>query len=431
VLDRFYAESAEGSPPWTRVNAGLLPADQLAVMTQAVPLLLAAKGWASPEVGRAYEAAERLAAEHGSLHDRVEVHIGLWSHYLASGNLAKGGHQADALRQIAADHPDDANVQVATKFRLGAINFWYGQFVEAERELSEGMSLYKKLTSPRFYGKDVVEDPFILFRSNQALTCWMLGRTNDAEAFIREAIGHARDTAQVFGECFALNYGAWLSICLKRFYDARTQSVRMLELAREHGFPSWIATGRMQQGLVDAWTSENPVEGLGKLLDGIKIWRTNGANLVLPFFHGLAAEVWLAHPNPQARDPAAAGRSLDGADEIARATGESFYASELLRLRAEQRRQSARPGDGAAEAEVADAIERAALAARRSGARAVALRIARDRVAFARARTGLAVDRKRDQVEKAERLCRAELGKTSQGHDTSDVRDAKRVLWEQ
>jgi predicted ATPase len=105
-----------------------------------------------------------------------------------------------------------------------------------------------------------------------------------------EAIAWARDLSHPFSLAIALDYAAMLDVFLLDAKQAHSRARVAFEVCRKHGFTYYLAWAEILLGWATAVEGNTP-DGLAQLRHGIDALKTTGAELRLPFYYGLLAEV--------------------------------------------------------------------------------------------------------------------------------------------
>lgn len=316
-LARFLVPLEDGSLDWGQVRPELDDVARLRFATLAGSLLLAGRGWAACEVEQVYAASRSVAERSGTVDDRVDVLLGLQTYRLTRGLMADARHLGMELLDIAAAQSPNEKIRFVAESRLGTIDFFCGEFKDADRRLTYAHELAKE-HGPSTYPTDMISEPIVLTLSNRAQTRWSLGNPNAARRDLETALAQSSDHGMAFSRGYAMNYGVWLEINLRDYRTALARSLELLELAGRFGLPAWRATGHMQHGLAKAWLDDDPTEAMQEFNAGCVAWNATGMVLVRTYAEQLAAELWIAHPNPAARRPERAIIHAERAEEAAR-----------------------------------------------------------------------------------------------------------------
>ena len=96
-----------------------------AQVLRAVPLMLT-RGWANPDVGRAYERARELTRRLGESPQMFLALVGVFTYYLVRGNFRQAGEIGDVNYAVAQKSEDPELILEASQDR-GAAHFYMGQ----------------------------------------------------------------------------------------------------------------------------------------------------------------------------------------------------------------------------------------------------------------------------------------------------------------
>src|SRR6516162_10061626 len=182
-------------------------------------------------------------------------------------------------------------------------------------------------------------------------------------------------------------------------------------IASEHGFALWASRGRILQGWADAQKGE-ATTGIARIRDGMAAAQATGARVWIPFDLALLAEALaLAGKIEEAL------ATLDDALAQAAASGARGGDAEIHRLRGELTTRLPHPDSAKAE----DSFRTALAIAREQGTRGYELRAA----------TSLArLWREQGRQGEARDLLAPVYGWFTEGFDTPDLKEAKRLLKE-
>src|SRR5215213_4153515 len=371
------------------------------------PALIAAKGFAAPETGRAYARACELCRELG---DTRRLFPALFGQAAVHWQRAEVVAMQEVARELlrSAEEQGDAAAEVVGHRILGAFLFQLGRLAESVAHSESALALYDPVRDRNSRFVYAIDSRVVCFLwLAQALL--VLGYPEQARVRQGEALASARELAHPNTTAQALFYDSTLHQLLGDRHKAQEQAVALIALATEHGFPLWLAAGVVVRGwaLADGGRVE---EGIAVMRRGLADYRATGAETWSPYFLGLLAE---AHGRG---GQAAAGLRLaaDALDRVER-TGVRWIEAELHRLRGELLLTVPE----ADQPEVETCFVRALTVAREQGARLWELRAA----------TSLA-RLWRDQGRRAEAhdLLAPIHDWFTEGFDTPDLQDAKALL---
>ena len=156
---------------------------QVALGTASVAI----KGYAAPEVERAYGRARELCRQIGDSADLASVLFGLFVHYVVVPSHKTSLELGDEMLAIAARDTNDA-VRVQGLLTHGMTRFWLGDVEIAALALEEGITLYDEHRGT-MSGKTSLFDHGVGCRRYQAVTLWLLGYPDRAMRRGEEALG--------------------------------------------------------------------------------------------------------------------------------------------------------------------------------------------------------------------------------------------------
>ncbi len=332
---------------------------ELELQTSLGPALCATRGYAAPEVERAYARGRELCREIGSAPELFSVQWGLWAYHVVRANLELALETGEEMRRLA-DAADDDSWQVEASLAIGLTAYFQGRPADALADLERAVAL----DSPerdRSFTRHSGQDAVVCALTYCGLSLWLLGRHAEALARSREAIALARELGHPFSLAYALNFGGWLCVMLRDDAEAAGLAEEEIALSQEQGF-FWTTLGAVTRGWARAQRGE-PDGGLEELRAGLGAYRRPGARLAVTLLLALEAE-----SAALAGDRAAALERIDEAFALAQATGERVWIADLHRLR------GVLVGGESGLAE----LERALEEARAQGAAGLALRAALD-----------------------------------------------------
>ena len=157
---------------------------------------------------------------------------------------------------------------------------------------------------------------------------WALGYPEKARARIREALNLARRLNRPYMMAFALQFAIAAEALCGDYAQIRAQSEALIELSQQHGYPHWLASGKMSLG-ASVVEEEDFDRGIALMREGMAGTREYGT---LPVYrYGL---VLMASALVRAGNVEEGLRAVDEAAEGIEA-GERFNEAEIWRLRGE------------------------------------------------------------------------------------------------
>jgi predicted ATPase/class 3 adenylate cyclase len=375
------------------------------------------RGYGSQEAEQTYLRAQQLCRQLGETSRLLPVLWGLWAFYLVRAKYEKARGLAEQL-VATAQGLQVPEFQTEAHYALGFTLFWLGEFESAHTHLEQSIALHNR-EQHSLYVAHYGADPGVWARTNEALVLWCLGYPDSALQKSVAAVRLARDMGHAFSLAWALVGAAWLHQYRGEEELAREQAEAGITLSTRHGFPYWLALGKIQL----AWTmtrQDQGREGIAQIQQGLSVLEATGTNLARTYFLGLIAEAYGKE-----------GQEEKGLAILARARtvmndeGEGHYGVELYRLngalllKAEQRAQQIEASEYTVEAEACflKAIE----IARQQQAKSLELRAV---MSLAR------LWQRQGKKAEARDLLAPVYQWFTEGFDTKDLQEAKALLEE-
>jgi predicted ATPase len=380
---------------------------ELRLQTALGAAALIARGHAAPEVEAAFNRARHLCQLLGDTEDVFPVLFGLWRFYVARPDFSLCQELSEELH-VLTKGSDETPLQVVAHYAAGATSMWVGELVPARENLREGVASYtpEQRSFPIY---QVGQDPGVACRAYTGKTLWLLGYPDQALASMNDALSLATELAHPFSQAFALNIAA-IGLQLRREGKAVYEHADAgVTLSTEQGFPHWVAFSTILRGwaLADLGQQE---EGLTQMRQGLSDWRATGAELFVPYYLSLIAEVY--------GDLAQVEAGLDALKEgleVMERTGEDWWKAEMYRCTGSMLLLHTTPD--VTQAEIC--FEQALATAHQQQGRSFELRAAID-LAQLWQRQG--------KHDKACRLLTPVYAWFSEGFDTADLKDARSLL---
>jgi serine/threonine protein kinase/predicted ATPase len=362
-------------------------------------LLIATRGYASPDVEAAYARARQLCQQLGDTNNLPPVLYGLYVNHLARANYRNALALGTEFLVLAEQRQDPA-VIVGDR-AVGVPLFFMGELQQARQIFEAGLARYdaerhRPLTW--LYGGE----PAMVCHNYLAWTKWLQGFSDQALAHSREALRLSREVTHGQSQAQSLAGAALLHQYRREPQPARELAEAAIALASEQGLALWLGWGTILRGW--AMTEQGQTaEGLERVRRGIEGTRQTGAGMWQTYLLCLLAEAY-----------GQAGRAADGlavlgeVPSLIEAHQEHFWEPELHRLRGVLRLAQ---GADATEAEAH--FRRAIEIANRQGAKSLALRAA---LSLAR-------------IQASSRATLAELyGWFTEGFETPDLKEARSLV---
>ncbi len=207
---------------------------ELLLRTTLGPALMAAKGYAAPEVEHAYARACALCQQIGDTPQFFPVLRGLLQFYLLRAELQTARELGEQLLGLAQQAHDPA-LLLEAHTALGSTLNYMGELAAAQVHLEQGIVLYNRQqhrTHALLYGQDTG----VTCLSFAALTLWLLGYPDQALQRSHEALTLAQEVVHPFSLALALFFAAWLHQHRREGPLVLERAEARITLAAEHGF---------------------------------------------------------------------------------------------------------------------------------------------------------------------------------------------------
>lgn len=297
---------------------------ELELLTQLGVAISATKGYTAPEVEATYRRARELVHDDPDPEKSFPGVRGLATYYFVRNEQAVSGELATlGLEMAKASGRIDFVIEALTV--RGYTDMYAGRIEAAQAALQECATLY------RLHGGETlhylsVQDAGSAAWAILGMVCWLRGDSAGAEASIKLAIDHVNRLDRPFDIAYANCFIAQQLNVQRRHADAMVHATVSVELAKKHGFGTWLVCGLMQQA-VAASSMAPSAEAVTGLRGAMAAYMGAGAQAAIPFFFwGLARGLTGLGDQEGARTALTEGLTR------ARETGELYLMPELLIL---------------------------------------------------------------------------------------------------
>jgi predicted ATPase/DNA-binding XRE family transcriptional regulator len=390
---------------------------ELALQVGLAGALKIARGWASPEAGRAYTRALELCRQVGDTPRLFMVLYGLWEHYEVRAELSMTREVADQLLVLAETAGEPEHLLHAHHAQ-GETLFLLGDHAAAVSHFEQVIALY----NPEQHRALAIEgggyDFGVAARVFSGYPLWPLGYADQARRRIEEGLAMACAMSHPFSEVFALGIGGQIHQFRREVQATQELAEAAIALATQLSNPFFLGYGSMLRGwaLTEQGRGE---EALAQMRQTLGDWRAGGTEILRPGFLALLAEVYGREGRPE-EGLAALAEALAAVET----TGERWWEPELHRLQGALTLLRPEPDEAIAET----CFRRALDVARRQQAKSLELRAmmslgrlwqAQDRAEQTRRRTA-----------EAYRMLAELYGWFTEGFDTPDLQQAQLLIQE-
>ncbi|HEY7244884.1 MAG TPA: AAA family ATPase [Xanthobacteraceae bacterium] len=328
--------------------------------------LIAIRGYASEEVETHYRSTVELAQRLSDSEAEFTSTRSLWNCLYDQANLESSVGLSHRLVELA--NSSGSNEKQALALRaLGSTLMSRGEFAAADSAFDNCLVAGADVP-PKAWLKSHGEAPLVVARQYKGFVASVRGRLDEALQHVLTAVKWADKLGHPITSAFARAIHAHVLLMRRDYAECLAVAHDTNEFSTAHGFVFWSAHTEILEGVATA----NLVRGEGglKLAErGLKNWVANGAQLHVPTWSAVIAEVaillgWYER----------ASELLTHALRVSDRTGDMFARAELYRLHGRLLLLIGNTNEGQA------ALERAITLARSQGAVLFELRAASDLV---------------------------------------------------
>jgi DNA-binding SARP family transcriptional activator/predicted ATPase len=378
---------------------------QLELLVALVRALFTTLGYAAAEVGETCSSAVALFRRLNEPGQGVPVLSSAWLFHAVRGQLETSKELGRQLLDLALG--DNLAVSaMAGHFVLGNVSFHEAQFAESKAHFEQTLANHANC-SPAGLALFAIPEVGVFCRSYLPHALWHLGYPDQASKQSTAAVATALAGSHPFGQAIALNYSAMLYVFLGESKSALARAEEAVAVCRRYEFAYYLSMGEIVCGWSRAMEGDAE-RGLAQLRKGFDTLKTSGAELRLPFYHGLLAEACaLAGKTAEALANVSNGLAFQNRN------GELWAAPHLHRIHGDLLLQ------GGHRSQALAAYRRAFDAAQLTGARLPALR------ALLRMCRMAPVGDDRDKLRT---LLEYQYGQFTEGFETEELREASSFL---
>jgi predicted ATPase len=325
--------------------------------------LAGARGYAAPELGKAYARARELCEEGCESNQLFLVLYGLWGHNLVRGELRIARDLAEQSLTLAETTGKAAFLMEAHRM-MDEVSFHRGEFVAARQHLEQALALYDP-KQHRAHAYVYGQDPGVAALSHGSWILWHLGYPDQALRMSQDAVTLGKDSSHPFSLAYALSYAAVLHQFCGEVEAVEELAEAAIALSREQGFVLWMALAMALRGWARAEQGQRE-EGIVGMRWGLDEYRALSQYITRPHLLTLLAEAY-----------GRAGQAAEGLTLLAEALAVAErgevrdYEAELYRLQGDLLLSQGEPA-----AEVETHYRRALETARLQEAKSLELRAA-------------------------------------------------------
>ena len=284
-----------------------------------------AKSWGAAEVEAAYTTAARLSDAAETPAEGAWVLWGIWVYHHVRGRVDEAYEASMRICELAARSSDPDTALIADMVSLQAC-FYTGRFAESLDYCESFLGAYAP-DRHRSLADTYSADLELVCLVHQAIGSFIVGRADRAAEISARIVALVDDIDHPYSAAWASTWGAAPDVLRGETRRAAERIGRGRRIAEENDYPYVNAMARMLDGWVRA--RAGGAHAVGEIEAGLQAFRSTGAEIVVPFFQTLRAELFL-----EARRPDAAVAVLEDARARIARWGERWQEAEVWRVEA-------------------------------------------------------------------------------------------------
>jgi predicted ATPase len=244
--------------------------------------LAASKGFGAAETSQAFKRALELCNDIEGSPLTTSVLNGLIGVHVARGEFEQSRDLAEDLL-ARARRQEDPMPRLMGHRALGMSLFLIGELTAARDQLQNSLARHGPL--PLVFSQDFKATA----QAYLALASVLLGDISGGLAHGREAVTHAEQLRHPHSICYALSFLAGAHVLCRNPGAAHPIAERTVALAREYGFPLWLAGGQMLRGW-SRFDLGDVEQGLAEIRQSVNALEAAGAPIWVQFARYLLAQ---------------------------------------------------------------------------------------------------------------------------------------------
>jgi predicted ATPase len=244
------------------------------------PALMAARGWAAPEVERTYARARVLCAQVRQTAKLFPVLRGLWRFYRSQGILSTAVELGEELYRLARREAAPTHLLEAHD-ALGQTLFYLGEYVATWRHFAQGITLI----DPTVQRAQAIRHgiaPGVACLAYAAPTLWSLGYPEQALQRCQEALALTQEFEQPQCQALVHHLTAYLYHRRREPSAVQAHAEAVLTLATAQGWPLYVGLANHLRGWALAMQGQYE-EGMAQMHQGLDGILATGQALAQPF----------------------------------------------------------------------------------------------------------------------------------------------------
>jgi predicted ATPase len=246
--------------------------------------LIAIKGYAAPDVERAFTRARELCLRTEASPELFPVLRGLSLFYRTRPKLDEARKLGEQMLTFAEGR-QDTSLHIEALFALSFTLLFMGEFAASLEYAERGIDLDGSIDQNATYDHGATLGCLAV----AGLALWTLGFPDRALVRSRQGVALARSLAQPFNLARSLAYESLLLLLRRDWNDSARSAQEVISLSEKYGFSFWQAMGAIYLGY-SQFKQGSRLKGIQMLREGLAAETASGAEVGRPFFLTLLAE---------------------------------------------------------------------------------------------------------------------------------------------
>jgi tetratricopeptide (TPR) repeat protein len=298
---------------------------ELRLQAQLGTAYMHAKSWGAAEVEAAYTAASRLSEAAETAAEGAWVLWGIWVYHHVRGRVDEAYESAERIRELADSSSDRDAALIAAMVSFQSC-FYTGRFRESLSHCTLFFDGYvpdrhRKLADT--YSNDLE----LVCLVHQAIESFIVGHADRAAEISDRIVELVDEIDHPYSVAWASTWGAVPDLLRGKMGRATERIARGRSIAEENDYAYLRAMATMLDGALRGRAGQ--ADAVDEIEYGLEAFRSTGAEIVVPFFETLRAELLL-----EARRPDEAVAVLEDARARIARWGERWQEAEVWRIEA-------------------------------------------------------------------------------------------------
>jgi class 3 adenylate cyclase len=250
---------------------------ELSVLIALAPMLMAAHGWAAPQVSETCRRAIDLGQRLGAGNRIFPVLRGLWTNQFVGGRLREAMETAQQVRTMGLAS-EDPILAIIGHDATSYTHFYRAEYERAIAEADVGLkccSFDMDFNIARSFHISAVSSMLI----TKASALWMQGRQDDGIAIVNDMVAHARSLRHPPSIATALATAMFFSLYDRDWKRLFAFADEVYTLSRAEGFAMWTANAGLHRGRARIGLGEADA-GVAEVLEWGALFSQTGSGVI-------------------------------------------------------------------------------------------------------------------------------------------------------